>query len=101
MDHAMKKINLVFDDAYDDADILFVQNEFCEDIQNNMNLFQHWVFDRANGCIKTKDGKELCCVETEDLIRWLNVTFGNGEVGQARIIKQHTQYDPRLLTVEL
>ena len=97
----MKKINLVFDEEYDDAAIIFVQDEFCKDIDCYMSEFDAWVHDKSNGCFQMINNQEICSVDTDEFVRWLNLKFGSFEKDQARVITQNTIYNPSLPVAEL
>lgn len=99
----MRKINLIFDGVYDDADILLVPECIAEDTEKVMYEFGKWLLCAEEAkrfrTLNAPQGK-FYEIGTDEFIWWLNnikITEGT----KASIIKQHIEYDPLLPKAEL
>ena len=96
----MKKINLIFDEVYDDVDILLVPDDIAECIESVMLEFGRWLSCDENAkCFRTGQGKFLA-IGTSEFLWWLNsikITQGC----KATIFTKHTECDPSLPKAEL
>ncbi len=100
----MRLINIIYDYEYDDStqqliiaddvDIVSVPDIVCENLEEVVQKFFDWTNSIESGCWKDIDGELLCCVETEDFIKWINSNYFNSENKEAFIVKQHTKYNP-------
>jgi len=88
----MKYINLVYEDDYEDADILLVPDEIADNIDNVMREYFRWIKIPENNVrflVKVGEGKEVLSIDTEGFLWWLNnVKLREGT--KAIIEKQHT-----------
>lgn len=88
----MRYINLVYDDNYDDVDILLVPDFVAENVEDTSSKFLSWLNVSENQqrfLIVLEDGRQILGVETEGFLWWLNnVMINHGP--KAKIIKQHT-----------
>jgi len=73
----MRKINLVFDEVYDDADILLVPDWVAEEAWHWPMRYGTWLV--AQGRID---------METEGFVEWLNAQI-DSEAEKVRILQQH------------
>ena len=100
----MKLINIIYDYEYndstqqitiaDDVDIVSVPDIVSENLEEIVQKFFAWTDSIESGCWKNIDEKLVCCVETEDFIKWINKNYFNSENKEAVIVKQHTKYNP-------
>ena len=106
----MKLINIVYDYEYDDStqqliifddvDIVSIPDYVCENLEEIVQKFFDWTNCIESGCWKNIKGRLLCCVETEDFIKWINNNYYTCENKEATIIKQHTKYNSSYPVVE-
>ena len=88
----MRYINLVYEDDYEDADILLVPDEIADNIDTVMREFFRWIKLSENNFrfkVKIGEGKEVLSIDTEGFLWWLNNVKLQGEA-KATIEKQHT-----------
>ena len=88
----MKYINLVYEDDYEDADVLLVPDEIADNIDDVMLEFFGWVkFPENNSrfLVKVGEGKKVLSIDTEEFLWWLNNVKLYGGT-KATIEKQHT-----------
>ena len=72
----MTKVNIVFDDFFDDADIIAVPDELVPKIEAIGQEFLHWdppAEDSDYWVII--DGRKCCAAETTGFIKWLNSNY--------------------------
>ena len=92
----MKKINIVFDDEFDDVDILLVPDDIADNIENVVQEFFNWVEipeNRKRFVVRIIDGYEIISFATEEFIWWLN-EIKIQTPPKAEILIQHTKYIP-------
>lgn len=92
----MKKINVVYDDMFDDVDILLVPDEIADNIEYVVWEFNQWLSSPENRnrfVLEVIDGYEVIGIETEAFLWWLNHLLIHTE-HKAAILKQHTQLIP-------
>ncbi len=93
----MKLINVIYDDEYNDCDMVLAQDAFCNDILANESFFLNvWATDSRNGCYRVVDGVTQLYVGTADFIRYLNEVFGETESERAKLVKGNAVYNPEL-----
>ncbi len=100
----IKLINVIYNYEYDDlteqliigddVDIVCVPDIVCENLDATVHEFFNWTSTKESGCWKTENGELVCCVDTEDFIRWINIKYFNSENKNAYIVEQHTKYNP-------
>lgn len=96
----MRKINLVFDEVYNDVDILLVPDDIAEGIESVMLEFGRWLScDEYAKYFRTGQGKFLA-IGTSEFLWWLNhIRIIEGT--KASILEQHAEFDPLLPIAEL
>ncbi|MBQ3100226.1 MAG: hypothetical protein IJC50_04465 [Clostridia bacterium] len=93
----MKYLNIIYEECYDDADIICVPDSIYDNIKEIVTQFLNWLPDAP----KTdpdywwlrEDGNYGQILETVGFIKWLNNTHCQNE-GNAFIVKQNTNWDP-------
>ncbi|MBQ3183777.1 MAG: hypothetical protein IJB24_04425 [Clostridia bacterium] len=98
----MVKINIVYDDHYEDTDIISVPEEIFNNLNTVVNEFMAYLDYAPKDDIDywvEIDGILCSNLETVGFIKWLNNTYCTGKE-KALIIKQHTKYDSRYETIE-
>lgn len=92
----MKTINIVFDDVYNDVDLLLVPDEIADDVDMVISEFNKWlsVPDNQQRFLVPYAGESMVLsIGTEELLWWLNHVKIIGE-NKASIVRQHTQFVP-------
>jgi hypothetical protein len=96
----MKKINIVFDDIFDDADIIMIPDEIFSRIEEIGQEFLNWVpYAEDSDYWMMKDGKRYTIAETDGFIKWINTTYCKN-LEKTFVIARNTKYDASLKTVE-
>lgn len=88
----MKNINIVYEEDYEDVDIVQVPDDIADDIDLVVNEFFKWVAIPENHIrfqIENAEGKTVLNIDTEEFLWWLNHIKITDE-SRAIIIKQHT-----------
>ena len=88
----MEYIYVVFDNEYDDVDILSVPNEIAENIDLVVQQFFNWlcVPENANRfLIPSQNGHMVLGIGTKEFLWWLNSVKITGTL-KAELITQHT-----------
>ena len=96
----MTKVNIVFDDIFDDADIIAVPDELIPRIEEISQEFLFWkpsLDDKDNWLIT--DGKICLVKETDGFIKWLNSTYCKN-IEKAYVIVRNTNYCPDYKIIE-
>ncbi len=96
----MREINIVYGDNFSDADIILVPDIVAENLEKIGQDFLDWAVETGSDCWRIVDGREVCCVETEDFIRWIDKKYFERENCNATIIAKFTKYNPKFPTVE-
>ena len=90
----MTRINIVFDDVFDDVDIIAIPDEISSKIEAIGQEFLHWVPNaKENDYWTIIDGKKYSVAETEGFIKWLNSGYCS-ETEKAYVVEAHTNYCP-------
>lgn len=95
----MTCINILFDELYDDVDIIMVPDEIACSIKELVRNFLDWIppdDDEYGWCLI--NGKRCINKETMGFVKWLNSNYLNNE--KAYVLKQHVFYCPQYPTVE-
>ena len=96
----MKKINIVFDDVFDDADILVIPDEIFSRIEEIGQEFLDWVPQAEDPDYWTMiDGRRCAVAETDGFIKWLNATYCK-DLPKAFVVARNTNYEPSLKIIE-
>ncbi len=96
----MQRVNMVFDDALDDVDIIVVPDETASEIEAIGQAFLQWLPTATDDAYRTVIDGHVCPVaETDGFVKWLNARHCLG-AEKAYIEVQHTHYCPQYKTVE-
>ena len=96
----MKKVNIVFDDIFDDADIIAIPDEIFSHIEEIGQNFLHWVPTAENPDYwKLINGRKCAIAETDGFIKWINVTYCK-DLENCYVVARNTDYDSTLKTIE-
>lgn len=90
----MIKVNILFDDEYEDTDIIVVPKELSDKIATLANEFLHWTGPKDDKDYWGVDekGNYFEIAETVGFIKWLNTFYCKGEK-KAYVVAQHIAYD--------
>lgn len=95
----MININLVFDDEFDDVDIISVPNEIASKIEEIAHEFLCWIpTTNDKEYWITEDGRKVLVAETDGFIKWLN-TFYCKSKEKAFVVERKTRYYPQYKTI--
>ena len=92
----MKHINIVYDDYFDDADILLVPDYVAEHIKSVVMQFNKWLVIPENHgpfLVSTENGAFCLSIDTEEFLWWLNNILITDD-SKAVVVKQHTSFNP-------
>ena len=103
----MKKINIVFDDVFDDADTLVIPDEIFSRIDEIFSRieeigqeFLDWIPQAEDSDYWTMiDGRRCAIAETDGFIKWLNATYCK-DLPKAFVVARNTNYEPSLKIIE-
>ncbi|MBR4057087.1 MAG: hypothetical protein IKK00_02990 [Oscillospiraceae bacterium] len=96
----MKKVNIVFDDIFDDADIIAIPDEIFSHIEEIGQIFLHWVPTAEDPDYwKLINGRKCTITETDGFIKWINTTYCN-DLEKCYVVARSTDYDPTLEIIE-
>ncbi|MBR5783450.1 MAG: hypothetical protein IKY33_04430 [Clostridia bacterium] len=96
----MIKVNIVFDDIFDDTDIIAIPDEIFSHIEEIGQAFLHWVPTVEDPDYWTTiDGKKCVVAETDGFIKWLNATYCK-DSEKAFVVARNTNYEPNLKIIE-
>ena len=90
----MTKVNIVFDDTYNDVDIIAVPDEIASKIETISQEFLYW-----NPPVDDSDywiiinGKKYLAMETDGFIKWLNSSYCQKFI-KAYVVARNTRYRP-------
>jgi hypothetical protein len=98
----MQKVNVVFDDVFDDADLILVPKRCVNAIREIEYAFNHWLQSDQNTEFWgiASDGRPCVDCETVGLIYWLNTYYRLPDEPLAEILQQHTDYNPEYPSFE-
>ncbi len=89
----MKKVYVVFDDEFDDVDILLVPDNIADNIERVVWEFNQWLRipeNRSRFVVKGVNGYGIISINTEEFLWWLNhVRIDTTQ--KAAILTQHTK----------
>ncbi len=96
----MKRVNIVFDDIFDDADIIAIPDEIFSHIEEIGQNFLHWVLTTEDPDYrKIINGRKCIIVESDGFIKWINATYCNS-LEKSYVLARNTDYDPTLKIIE-
>ena len=88
----MREIYLIFEDDYEDCDVICVPDFIADNAPRYGQLFCDWLANTTDESYFVDiSGKKYLSCETEGFIRWLNNFYCNINE-KAYIVKQHTSY---------
>ena len=96
----MMHVNIVYDDVFDDADIIAIPYELLPNIERIGQEFLDWVptaEDREYWTVV--NGRRCTVVETDGFIKWLNNTYCIG-LEKCYVVARNTTYDPTRKVIE-
>lgn len=92
----MKKINVIFDDEFNDVDILLVPDDVAYNIEHVVQEFNQWLSlpdNRSRFVVEVINGYRVIGIGTEEFLWWLNNIQIKAEP-KAAILEQHTKLIP-------
>lgn len=97
----MKNVQILFEDAYDDVDIIIVPDDIYDSMKKLCQDFLHWKApkDDPDYWSVDKNGRIYANAETVGFVKWLNNFYCTGEE-KASIIVQHVDYSSDIFTIE-
>ena len=91
----MTKINIIFDDDFDDVDIIMVPDEIVSKIEEIGQEFLDWIPSAKDSDYWTiVNGRKCLVAETDGFIKWLN-SFYCQKLEKAYVIARNTNYCPK------
>ena len=102
----MKYINIVYEDDYNDCDIISIPDELLNDIEKYIYIIDEWIHDNLKKGTLTEtyytiiNEKKYPILDTIGIVNWLNKNLYNGK-SAVNVIKQHTSVCHDYPTVEL
>ena len=98
-DILMIKVNIVFDNALEDADIIAVPDEFISEIEAIGQNFLNEIPAMGNDYRTVINGQEYFVAETDGFIKWFNLHYCSA-TEKAYIVAKNTNYCPQYKTIE-
>ena len=96
----MIKVNIVFGDIFDDADIIAIPDEIFLHIKEIGQEFLHWVPTAEDPDYwKLINGRKCIIAETDGFIKWINATYCK-ILEKCYVLARNTDYDPTLKIIE-
>lgn len=90
----MKHINIVYDDNFDDVDIIAVPDNIARNIESIVNEFMEWLSvpkNRQNFMVQSAEGNLVLSVGTDEFLWWLNCVKLAADA-RAVLVCQHTVF---------
>lgn len=96
----MEPVCILFDDMYDDTDIISVPDVLYANIEELGQQFQWWLGKGEHDFWTTlPDGQRVLACETDGFVWWLNKQLGDDCKEKVKIVAQHVRYRPYLKTI--
>ena len=96
----MIKVNIVFDDLFDDADIIAIPDEVSSRIEEIGQEFLHWIPTAEDPDYWTLiNGRKCTIAETDGFIKWINTTYCKN-LEKCYVVARNTDYDSTLKIIE-
>lgn len=96
----MTRINIVFDNFFDDADIIAIPDEIAFKIEAIGQEFLKWVPGATDSSYWTIiDGRKISVAETDGFIKWLNSKYCL-RTEKAYVVNRNTRYCPEYKIIE-
>ncbi len=97
----MEPVCILFDDMYNDTDIISVPDILYANIEELGQQFQRWLEKGEHDFwVTSPNGKRYLNCETDGFVWWLNKQLGDDHNEKVKIVVQHVRYRPYLKTVE-
>lgn len=97
----MELVNIVFEEEYDDVDIIAVPDKLYANIEELGQQFQRWLAKGEHNYWKIlPNGQRVLIGETVGFVEWLNDHVLNNSDEEVKIIEEHVQYNPELGRVD-
>ena len=97
----MTKINIVYDEMYNDVDIISVPNEIAGSMNDLVLQFLDWTPPESDSDYWVNiNGKRRLSIETVGFVKWLNNHCCLHLDEKARIEVQHTNYCKEYQTID-
>ena len=93
----MKYVNIVYDDEYNDCDIISVPDDLLCDLENQTDALYEWLQENyrngtlPEGYYSIINDKKYPALETYGIINWLNNNLYDGKP-VVTIIKEHVDF---------
>ena len=98
----MKLVSILYDDMYDETDIIAIPDDLFEDLDNIVNRFEReWPYENEDYILKFKKNENVIGVnlETDGFVRWLNKYYCiHGE--KAKVVMQNVPHKQEYYTIE-
>lgn len=96
----MTNVNIVYDDVFDDADIIAVPDEIVSDIEKIGQEFMCWSPPESDDEYWViVDGRKCLAMETDGFLKWLNSNCCQN-TEKAYVIARNTNYCPGYKIIE-
>lgn len=96
----MTKVNIVFDNVFEDADIIAIPDEIVPQIDVIGQEFLDWVPTTTDSDYWTiVDGRKCLSVETDGFIKWVNSSYCLN-IEKAYVVTRNTDYYPQYKIIE-
>lgn len=95
----MTKVNIVFDNDFEDADIIVIPDEIASKIEAIGQEFLDWIPNTNDSDYwRVIDEKKYIIAETDGFIKWLNFHYCP-KAEKAYIMTRNTNYCPLYKTI--
>lgn len=96
----MTNVNLVFDNVFEDADIIAIPDQIASKIETIGQEFLDWVPNaKDEDYWIVVNGKRYSVAETNGFIKWLNSCYCS-KTEKAYVVKRNTNYCPLYKSIE-
>lgn len=96
----MTNVNIVYDNFFDDADIIAVPDELLPKIEAIGQEFLDWVPTATDSDYWViENGRRYIVANTNGFIKWLNLNYCSDKK-KAYIVKRNTSYRPEYRVIE-
>ena len=86
----MKRVNIIYDNEYNDVDIICVPDRAVKDVEELGNQFFQWIEEHPGPWHKvTEDGMDYIEQDTDLFLYWANTIWRNIEEPRCSLIKAH------------
>ncbi len=96
----MKLVCILYDDMYDEADIIAVPDSLYDNIQELGQQFQWWLGEAEHDFWITRpNGQRVLAVGTAEFVWWLNKQLGDDHNEKVKIVEENVRYRRKLKTI--